>query len=101
MEIVQAPKVEPGASGRLRYDKTKRMIVGTQAKEPHHLAQFGYRRPPQWLWRVSPRAWVVVSALQDIWLIAIGRATLHRAWQAGHDNGTRMEYERTIINGGR
>jgi hypothetical protein len=43
-------------------------------------------------------AWM---AAHDIWLIATGRLTLHRAWQAGHDHGTAMEYQRTVVNGGR
>ena len=51
--------------------------------------------------RTDQRAFVVCSALQDIWLIVTGRATLHRAWQAGHDHGRQMEYTRTVINGGR
>jgi hypothetical protein len=102
METMQAPNIEPGAKGRLVYDKQKRMIVGKQAPmEPHHLAQFGYRRLPHRLWRISPRAFVICSAAQDIWLILTGRATLHRAWQAGHDAGTAHEYRRTVINGGR
>jgi hypothetical protein len=76
------------------------MNVGKQVIEPHHLAQFGYRRLPHRLWRASPRAWVIVSALQDIWLIATGRCTLHRAWQAGHDHGHIQEVRRQL-NGGR
>lgn len=68
--------------------------------EPHHLAQFGYRRPPHWLWRLHPRVFIVCSAMQDIWLILTGRATLHRAWQAGHDHGHLMEVTRQL-NGGR
>lgn len=69
--------------------------------QPHHLAQFGWRRPPHWLWRRSRRLYVMAMAAQDIWLILIGRATLHRAWQAGHDHGTASEYQRTVVNGGR
>lgn len=67
---------------------------------PHHLAQFGYRRPPHWLWRLSPRLFVVAVAVQDIWLIATGRATLHRAWQVGNDHGHLQEVTRQL-NGGR
>ena len=91
METMQAPNIEPG-KGRLVYDKARRTIVAKQAPmPPHHLARFGYRRPPHWLWRASPRAFVIVSALQDIWLILTGRATLHRAYQAGSDDGTARE----------
>lgn len=72
-----------------------------QAPIEHPLAEFGYRRPPNWLWRASPRAFVFVAAVKDIWLIVTGRLNLHRAWQAGHDHGTRMEYQRTVVNGGR
>lgn len=100
----QAPNIDvkPGQGGRLVYDKARRTIVAKQAAmPPHHLAQFGYRRLPNWLWLRSQRAFVICSALQDMWLILTGRATLHRAWQAGHDHGTQMEYRRTVVNGGR
>lgn len=99
----QAPNIDvkSGQTGRLVYDKARRTIVAKQAPmPPHHLAQFGYRRPPHWLWRLSPRLFVVTSAIQDIWLIAIGRATLHRAWQAGNDHGHLQEVTRQL-NGGR
>jgi hypothetical protein len=42
----------------------------------------------------------IVSALQDIMLILRGKATLHRAWQAGHDHGHLQEVTRQL-NGGR
>ncbi|SRR5258705_13416784 len=72
-----------------------------QAPMPDHpLARFGYRRPPHWLWLKSQRAFVVVGAIQDIWLIATGRITLHSAWQEGHDHGARSEYTRVVINKG-
>lgn len=77
------------------------VVMFKQAEEPHHLARFGYRRLPFRLWRISPRLWIIVSAVQDIWLIITGQCTLHQAWQAGHDHGTTMEYRRTVINGGR
>lgn len=67
----------------------------------HPLHSYGYRRPPHWLWRLSRRAYVMVAAIKDIWLIVTGRCSLHRAWQAGYDHGTQMEYTRTVINGGR
>lgn len=72
-----------------------------QAKSEHPLERFGWRRPPHWLWVRSRRAYVVAMALKDIWLILTGRCTLHRAWQTGHDDGSRAEYIRTVINGGR
>lgn len=75
--------------------------AGQAPMPPHHLAQFGYRRPPHWLWRASPRAFVIVSAIQDIWLVVTGRATLHRAYQAGLDAGREHEYQRVVVNGGR
>lgn len=56
----------------------------------HPLAPFGYQRPPHWLWRTSPRAYVFVSAVKDIWLIVTGRCSLHRAWQAGYDDHSRQ-----------
>ena len=71
-----------------------------QAAIDHPLAKFGYSRPPHWLWRKSQRVYLVIAAVKDIWLIATGRLTLHRAWQQGYDDHTRMEYERTVINGG-
>jgi hypothetical protein len=39
--------------------------------------------------------------LREAWLILLGRNSLHLAWQVGLDHGTRMEYERTVVNGGR
>jgi hypothetical protein len=104
METVQAPNIDikPGSGGRLVYDKARRTIVAQQAPIPDHpLAQFGYRRPPHWLWRRSQRVSVIVAAIQDIWLVMSGRCSLHRAWQSGHDHGTRHEYQRTVVNGGR
>lgn len=73
----------------------------SQQKIEHPLEKFGFKRTPHWLWRLSPRAFVFASSLQDIWLIVTGRLSLHRAWQAGHDHGTWAEYQRVIINGGR
>jgi hypothetical protein len=70
-----------------------------QAVDEHPLANFGYRRPPFWLWRLSPRVYVLWAAIKDIWLIATGRVTLHRAWQAGHDHGHLMEVERQLRGG--
>jgi hypothetical protein len=67
---------------------------------PHHLAKFGYRRPPHWLWRRSQRAFVMAAAAQDIWLIVTGRCSLHRAWQTGYDDGSLHEMTRQL-NGGR
>lgn len=52
----------------------------------HPLARFGYSNPPHWLWRSSRRAYAVVGAIKDIWLIVTGRLNLHRAWQAGYDD---------------
>jgi hypothetical protein len=67
----------------------------------HPLAEFGYRRPPHWLWRRSQRVYVIVAAIQDIWLIVTGRLSLHRAWQAGYDQGHVGEIHRTVVMGGR
>jgi len=66
----------------------------------HPLNIFGYRKMPHSLWRLSPRLYVIVSALNDIRLIVTGKLTLHRAWQAGHDTGTQAEYRRIVVNGG-
>jgi len=87
----QAPNIDVGpGEGRLVYDKARRTIVkqpqGKQALLPDHpLAPFGHHRLPHWLWRASPRAYAVVVAVRDIWLIATGRITLHRAFQHGYD----------------
>lgn len=67
-----------------------------QAKIDHPLSHFGYRRPPHWIWRASQRAYVIMAALGDIWLIATGRLTLHRAWQFGYDQGTAQEITRQM-----
>lgn len=68
-------------------------IVAKQQEIEHPLASFGYRRPPHWLWRRSQRAYVVVAAIKDIWLIATGRLTLHRAWQAGYDQHSVLVFQ--------
>lgn len=60
----------------------------TQKQIEHPLSSFGYRRIPHRIWRLSNRAGVIASAMNDIWLILSGKLTLHRAWQAGYDNGT-------------
>lgn len=101
-EAEQAPNIDPGPhQGRLVYDKKRRTITsqGKQAEIHHPLARFGYRRPPHWLWQRLPRTYVFVAAVKDIWLIATGRCTLHRAWQAGHDDGHLQEIERTLRGG--
>jgi len=67
-----------------------------QAQIDHPLSKFGYKRPPHWLWRISQRLYIVVAALNDIRLIAMGRLTLHRAWQAGHDHGHAQEIARCL-----
>lgn len=36
----------------------------------------------------------------EAWWILTGRWSLHSAWQDGITHGSRMEYERIIINGG-
>ena len=47
-------------------------------------------RRPNWL-----------NRLADAWLILTGRSSLHLAWQIGLEVGTKMEYQRTVVNGGR
>ena len=59
--------------------------LARQATSPHPLAACGYRTPPHWLCRFSKRLYRIAAAAIDIWLIATGRLTLHRAWQAGYD----------------
>ncbi len=73
-----------------------------QARHDHPLSTFGYSLPPFWLWRQS-WLWLycVIMALKDIWLIATGRLTLHKAWQAGYDAGRQSEWHRTVIMGGK
>jgi len=41
-----------------------------------------------------PRWW---QRYVEAWWIVTGRWSLHRAWQAGHDHGTAMEYQRTVV----
>ncbi len=36
----------------------------------------------------------------EAWLVLSGRCSLHRAWQAGHDYGSRQEYRRIMVYGG-
>lgn len=36
----------------------------------------------------------------EAWWTITGKWSLHKAWQAGHDHGTRFEYERIIKNMG-
>lgn len=71
-----------------------------QSQVTHPLAAAGYCPPPHWLWRFSRRLFVIAAALNDMRLIALGRLTLHRAWQAGLDHGRMSEYQRIIVNGG-
>ena len=84
---------------KLVYDKANRTIVPQQADDEHPLAKFGYRKPPHWLWRLSPRLFVFVAAVKDVWLITTGRLTLHRAWQAGYDAGHVQEVIRRMRGG--
>lgn len=37
----------------------------------------------------------------EAWWAITGEWSLHKAWQQGMEYGTQMEYERTVINGGR
>ena len=37
----------------------------------------------------------------EAWWVLTGTHNLHTAWQAGHNHGTNMEYQRTVVNGGR
>ena len=37
----------------------------------------------------------------EAWWIIQGKWSLHRAWQDGVNYGSRMEYERTVVRGGR
>jgi len=51
------------------------------------------------------RPWLFTSnrflqRLYEIFLVATGRYSLHRAWQLGFDQGHRDEYNRIINNGG-
>lgn len=38
------------------------------------------------------------QGLYEAWLILARRHSLHRAWQRGLEQGSRMEYERLITN---
>lgn len=50
----------------------------------------GRRGQPRWFQR-----WY------EAWLIVRGAHSLHRAYQIGLDHGTRCEYYRTVVMGGR
>ncbi|HYF35512.1 MAG TPA: hypothetical protein VD994_09505 [Prosthecobacter sp.] len=47
----------------------------------------GWRRLPMRRWHQR-----VIARLYDIWLIASGQQTLHRAWQTGYDQGCQSVY---------
>lgn len=65
----------------------------TQANEPD---------PRSWPIYRDRRGWPVWwQRWLEAWWLVTGRWSLHRAWQAGVDHGSRMEYQRTVINGGR
>lgn len=66
----------------------------------HPLEEFGYKKPPHWLWRFSKFTYSFVGKFTDSWLIFTGKLSLHRAWQAGYDHGTAHEWERAIVNMG-
>lgn len=70
--------------------------MATQARLNHPLAPFGYRVAPHGLWRLSPRLFMVTQGIIDIGFIVSGRLSLHRAWQAGYDEGTAVGYKLTI-----
>jgi hypothetical protein len=67
-----------------------------------------YRLPGQ---PEDPRPWVIhrnkkgwprwYQRWLEAWWIVTGKQSLHRAWQAGLDHGSAMEYCRTVIHGGR
>lgn len=77
----QAPNIDlqPGAQGRLVYDKTRRAIVtapnGRQHVERTHSGGWP-RIHPYDGWR---------ARLAEAWWTLTGRFTLHRAWQNGYD----------------
>lgn len=49
-------------------------------------------------WRYRPELW---GRIKEAWLVLIGRNSLHLAWQVGHDDGIREEYQRCVVNKGR
>lgn len=54
------------------------------------------------IWRRRPNGWPAwFHRFVEAWSILTGEWSLHRAWQAGKDYGVRIEYERTVIRGGR
>jgi hypothetical protein len=91
--VVDAAFANPNSG----YGPRQAANIGKQARIDHPLFKLcGYRRPPHWLWRLSPRVYGFVAACHDIWLIATGRLTLHRAWQAGYDDHSVREVERIV-----
>jgi len=61
--------------------------------------------------QADPRRWTIhrnkrgspkwYQRCLEAWWILTGRWSLHRAWQDGITHGSAMEYQRTVINGGR
>jgi hypothetical protein len=59
----------------------------------------------------DPRPWVIhrdargrirwYQRIVEAWWIVRGKWSLHLAWQEGHNHGTAMEYQRTVVRGGR
>ena len=67
------------------------MQANQRTADPRPFRIYRNRRGwPRWFQR-----WV------EAWWIIRGDWSLHRAWQAGHDHGTAVEYQRTVVNGGR
>lgn len=49
-------------------------------------------------YRMLTRRQRAVQRLREAWWILIGRHSLHRAWQVGHDQGCMHEYHRLVTN---
>jgi hypothetical protein len=66
---------------------------------PHPMHKYGYTSPPFWAWRVHPTLYAFIGAAKDIWLIARGKCTLHRAFQCGYDQHIMDERARRARGG--
>ncbi len=66
--------------------------------------------PPAWM-TTDARRWTIHRTRRgrivwwqrwyEAWLIVSGQWSLHRAFQDGLDHGSRLEYHRTVVMGGR
>lgn len=60
------------------------------------------KHPGGWVIHRGRRGWPKrYQRWLEVWWVITDQWSLHRAWQAGHDQGTAAERHRTVVMGGR